>query len=62
MAYQDINAKTIDGCVKGGWEWGVPIDHCVYEAAKSGVWDVKLTPTKFVPHEWYFSSRIKLLC
>lgn len=59
MAYQDINAKTIDSWVKGGWEWGIPIDHSVYEAAKSGVWDVKLTPTKFVPHEWFGELRNK---
>lgn len=53
MSYQDINAKTIDSWVKEGWEWGRPIDHSVYEAALSGVWNVKLTPTKYVPHEWF---------
>lgn len=53
MLYQDINAKTIDRWVKEGWEWGKAIDHSVYEAAENGVWNVKLTPTKYVPHEWF---------
>jgi hypothetical protein len=47
MDYQDINAQTIDG-----WEWGKPSSHEVYEKAKHGEWDVYLTPTKAVPHEW----------
>lgn len=53
MSYQEINARTIDSWVKEGWEWGQPIDHAAFQAAKNGVWDVKLTPTKFVPHEWF---------
>lgn len=53
MTYQDTNAKVIDSWIKEGWEWGRPIDHSEYEAAQNGVWDVKLTPTKYVPHEWF---------
>lgn len=53
MSYQEINAKTIDRWVQEGWEWGQPIDHAAYEAARQGVWDVKLTPTKYVPHQWF---------
>lgn len=53
MSYQEINARTIDSWVKEGWEWGQAIDHATFQAAKNGVWDVKLTPTKFVPHEWF---------
>lgn len=53
MQYQEINAKTIDSWVRDGWEWGQPAGHPVYEAAQKGVWDVKLTPTKYVPHEWF---------
>ena len=34
MNYQDINAKTIDGWIEGGWEWGKPISHEVFEKAK----------------------------
>ncbi len=53
MNYQDINAKTIDGWIKEGWEWGEPISHETYEKARNGEWDVLLTPTKPVPHSWF---------
>ena len=53
MNYQDINAATIDRWIEEGWEWGIPVSHEVYLAAKSGQWDVVLTPTKPVPHEWF---------
>ncbi len=52
-SYQDINAETIDGWVAAGWEWGRPIDSRTYAEAKAGRWDVLLTPTKPVPHEWF---------
>ena len=51
--YTDINAQVIDGWVEGGWEWGVPISHETYLGAKNGLWNLLLTPTKFVPKEWY---------
>ncbi|MBR6812750.1 MAG: class I SAM-dependent methyltransferase [Oscillospiraceae bacterium] len=53
MNYQDINARTIDRWVMEGWQWGTPISHEEYERAKNGQWDVFLTPTKPVPHEWF---------
>ncbi len=53
MDYQDINAKTIDRWVEEGWEWGKPISHETYQKVKAGEWDVHLTPTKMVPHEWF---------
>lgn len=53
MNYQDINARTIDRWIEEGWEWGIPIDHETYLAAKAGRWDVLLTPTKAVPHSWF---------
>ena len=53
MQYQDINAKTIDRWVGEGWIWGVPIDRETFERAKSGEWDVVLTPTVPVPHAWF---------
>ena len=52
ISYQDINRKTIDRWVDDGWEWGKPISREVYAAAKNGQWDEKLTPVKFVPHDW----------
>ena len=53
MDYQDINAATIDRWIEEGWEWGVPITHEQFINAKNGKWDVMLTPTKPVPHEWF---------
>ena len=57
MNYSDINAAAIDRWIEDGWEWGKPISHAVYEAAKQGKWDVLLTPTKPVPHEWFGELR-----
>lgn len=59
MRYQDINAQVIDRWVEEGWEWGVPVSHEVYVAAKEGKWDVVLTPTKPVPHSWFGSLKGK---
>lgn len=59
--YADINAATIDRWVEAGWKWGVPIDHETYLRAKKGDWDVLLTPTKPVPHEWFGELRGKRL-
>ncbi len=53
MDYTDINAQVIDGWVENGWEWGKPISHEEYEAAKRGQWQMVLTPTRPVPKEWY---------
>ena len=53
MRYQDINAKAVDSWNEDDWEWGREISHEVYENARMGQWDVKLTPTKFVPHRWF---------
>ena len=55
--YQDINARTIDRWVEEGWEWGVPIDHETFVRAQAGDWDVFLTPTKPVPHDWFGDLR-----
>lgn len=51
--FAEINAKTIDGWVAEGWEWGKPIPHEVYAAAQKGEWEVLLTPLKPVPKEWF---------
>lgn len=53
MKYQDINSKTIDRWCDEGWEWGQPISHETYMDAENGKWDVLLTPTKPVPHDWF---------
>jgi ubiquinone/menaquinone biosynthesis C-methylase UbiE len=51
--YTDINAKTIDGWVKNGWTWGIPITHEEYIKAKDGEWNILLTGSKYVPREWF---------
>lgn len=53
MGYQEENAKIIDIWCRGGWTWGRPISHEIYERALKGDWEVYLTPTKPVPHEWF---------
>ena len=53
MNYREQNAAVIDRWVREGWEWGVPVTHEVCAAALCGKWDVKLTPTKPVPHAWF---------
>lgn len=53
MNYQDINAATIDRWIEQGWEWGRPISHEIFVAAKRGKWQMLLTPTKPVPKEWF---------
>lgn len=51
--YTDYNSKVIDRWTQEGWEWGVPVDHDVFEAARRGEWDVVLTPNKPVPRKWF---------
>ena len=51
--YQKINSEVIDSWCKEGWVWGQPISHETYLEAAKGKWDVVLTPTKPVPHEWF---------
>ena len=59
MAYQDVNAQTIDRWVAEGWEWGQPIDHETFLRARAGDWQVLLTPTKPVPRGWFGDLRCK---
>lgn len=52
--YTDVNSTVIDGWVDAGWEWGKPITHETFLKAKNEKeWEVVLTPTKPVPHEWF---------
>ena len=51
-SYQDINAKSIGSWIKQGWEWGQPISHEVFMAAKRGDWGIVLTPQRIMPHSW----------
>ena len=53
MNYREKNAETITKWVESGWIWGTEIDHDTFIKAKSGEWDVVLTPTKSVPKWWF---------
>ena len=59
MDYQSINAQAVDRWVETGWEWGIPITHQQYADALEGRWDLLLTPTKPVPHDWFGDLRGK---
>ena len=34
--YQDVNARTVDGWCREGWEWGTPVSREVWLRAKAG--------------------------
>lgn len=53
MSYTDRNSQTIDQWISGGWRWGIPISHQDFVKARSGDWNVLLTPTRAVPKEWF---------
>ena len=57
QSYVEINSQTIDHWVENGWEWGRPITHEQYLAAKNGDWSIVLTPTKPVPADWFPSLK-----
>ena len=59
MTYTDKNAEIIDRWVEEGWEWGTPITHEQFEAAKRGEWRIVLTPVKPVPRAWFGDLRGK---
>jgi SAM-dependent methyltransferase len=62
MSYTDINSEIIDRWIEKGWEWGIPVSHESFLAAKKGDWEVVLTPVKPVPKDWFPKMRgIKLL-
>ncbi|MGI6641077.1 MAG: class I SAM-dependent methyltransferase [Limnochordia bacterium] len=51
--YTEINSRTWDHWARTGIDWSIPITHVEYAKAKEGEWGVYLTPTKFVPREWF---------
>ena len=52
-SYTDVNAKTIDSWVEGGWEWGIPISGEAFQKVREGEWAVDLSPAKKVPRNWF---------
>lgn len=56
MDYTKYNSKIIDQWVNEGWEWGKPVSHEEFEAAKNGNFKLVLTPNKAIPKDWYPDS------
>jgi ubiquinone/menaquinone biosynthesis C-methylase UbiE len=59
--YTEINAKTIDSWIENGWKYGISISHEDYVKAVNGEWNVLLTPTKYVPKNWFPDLKNKKL-
>lgn len=51
--YTALNAAEWDRRAREGNVWTLPISHDEFVQAKSGKWQVLLTPTKPVPMEWF---------
>ncbi|MGI6148484.1 MAG: class I SAM-dependent methyltransferase [Firmicutes bacterium] len=51
--YTAINALTWDHWAKTGIDWSIPVTHDEFAKAQQGEWGVYLTPTRFVPKEWF---------
>lgn len=52
-SYTEINSQTWDRWAESGIEWSVPVNHEEFINAKNGKWGVYLTPSRFVPKEWF---------
>lgn len=51
--YTALNARSVDGWVEAGWQWGTPVSPDECARAREGSWSVVLTPTKPVPCSWF---------
>lgn len=48
-----FNRRAWDAQVRRGNRWTVPVDGPVIEAARTGTWEIVLTPTVPVPRGWF---------
>src|SRR3982751_6387994 len=56
------NKKAWDNYVDKKDRWTIPVSEQELENAKDGNWDICLTPTKPVPHNWFSDlKRLKVL-
>jgi SAM-dependent methyltransferase len=53
MDVREFNRRAWDRQVEQGNRWTVPVGPEAIAAAREGRWDVVLTPTRPVPHEWF---------
>ncbi|CAN2255413.1 class I SAM-dependent methyltransferase [Bacillus vallismortis] len=62
-ALVDHNSKAWDQKVETGNEWTVAVEQHVIEQAKKGNWDIRVTPMKDVPRDWFPPvNGLKVLC
>jgi SAM-dependent methyltransferase len=53
MRYQDINAYIFDRWAEEGWQSSRPLNHQNYQNAVLGNWQIRLTPGRYVPRDWF---------
>lgn len=53
MDVRAYNRAAWDTAVENQNQWTVPIDSATVAAARKGVWEIILTPTKPVPRHWF---------
>jgi SAM-dependent methyltransferase len=53
MDVREFNQRAWDRQVEQGNRWTVPVGPDVIASARKGQWEVVLTPTRPVPHEWF---------
>jgi SAM-dependent methyltransferase len=63
MNVQEYNSTAWDKQVEQGSDWSIPVSSEIIEKARSGVWEVILTPVKSVPRRWFGDIKGKdILC
>ncbi len=55
--YTKVNSKTWDVWAEKNDEWTIPITHEEYMNANKCKWSVYLTPSKFVPRNWFLQFK-----
>ncbi len=53
MDIRDHNRTAWDKEVERGNKWTVPVSEVMIAAAKRGIWEILLTPSKSVPRAWF---------
>ena len=63
MDIVNYNQQAWDELVQRGNEWTVPVTSEVVHAARSGHWEIVLTPRRAVPRDWFPPLQgIRTLC
>lgn len=53
MNYIKKNSEAWDNLVDTGCTWTIPVSAETIENAKNGIWNLLLTPEKYVPRNWF---------